>query len=156
MRPVIVLSALLAASPAVAQDASPVGIWKLVSLTLQFEGEAPIEFFGPNPRGYLIITRDNRLMTVITSSNRQQGATEADKAALFDSMNAYTGRFAVNGDTLTTTVEVASQEAWVGGQQVRRFKVEGNRLLITAPPQPSARRSDHKMYSQQIVWERSE
>jgi hypothetical protein len=157
MRWIVSSLALLVAFPAAAQDASKlIGTWKLVSITLQFEGEGATEFFGPNPRGYLILTREGRLMALLTADNRKQGTTEADQAALFASMNAYTGHYTLQGDTFVTKVEVASQAGWVGTDQVRHFKLDGNRLLLSAPPQPSARRSDHKAFTQEIVWERAE
>jgi hypothetical protein len=158
MRLAMLVFVVLAAFPAAAQNARPVGTWKLVSFIIQYEGEAPQDRYGPNPRGYLIITPQNRLMTVNSSSNRKQGTSEEDKAAQLDSASAYTGHFTVNGDgnTLTTTVEVAAQEGLVGTQQVRHFKVDGNRPLISAPPQPSVLRSDHKMFTQQLVWERAQ
>jgi hypothetical protein len=157
MRWIVFWLALSIASPSAAEDTSNVvGTWKLLSLTVQYEGEAPTEIFGSNPQGYLILTREGRLMIVITADKRKQGTTEADQAALFTSMNAYTGRYTLHGDQFVTKVQVASQAAWVGTDQVRFFKVAGDRLMISAPPQPSTRRSDHKLFTQEIIWERAE
>lgn len=156
MRWIASIFLLFAVSSASAEDASNlVGTWKLVSFTLQFEGEPPTEVFGSKPNGYIILTREGRMMALLTGDNRKDGTSEAAQAALFASMNSYTGHYTLQGDTFVTKVEVASQAAWVGTEQVRHFKLDGDRLLISAPPFPSARRSDHKMFTQELVWERA-
>ena len=48
-------------------------------------------------------------------------------------MIAYSGRYRVEGSTITTKVEVAWNEAWVGGEQVRHIRFEGDKLLHREP-----------------------
>jgi hypothetical protein len=46
---------------------------------------------------------------------------------------AYTGKYRLEGDKWITSVDVAWNPAWVGTEQSRNFKVEGNRLKVLTP-----------------------
>ena len=50
-------------------------------------------------------------------------------------MVSYSGRYTVEGDKVVHHVDVSSNEALSGTDQVRLFKLEGDRLTITASPQ---------------------
>ena len=47
-------------------------------------------------------------------------------------MIAYTGRYRVEGGNVITKVEAAWNEAWVGGEQVRAIRFDGDRLYSRA------------------------
>jgi len=113
-----------------------IGNWKLVSWQVIVEGQ-PQDLFGPKPKGYFILTREGRAMTLTTAQSRTAGDGEAERAALHKSMLAYTGRYRVDGDELVTTVDASWNEAWNGTEQRRRFRIEGNRLIIESAPAPS-------------------
>ena len=52
-------------------------------------------------------------------------------------MISYSGRYTVADGRVTTKVEVAWNEGWVGGEQVRFIRFEGRDLLfIESPPMP--------------------
>jgi hypothetical protein len=51
-------------------------------------------------------------------------------------MIAYSGRYRVEGDKVITKVEIAWNESWVGGEQVRFVRFEGDKLYIESPPMP--------------------
>ena len=52
-------------------------------------------------------------------------------------MISYSGRYRVEDGKVITKVEVAWNEAWVGGEQVRFLRFEGDDLLfIESPPMP--------------------
>jgi hypothetical protein len=51
-------------------------------------------------------------------------------------MIAYTGRYRVEGGNVITKVEAAWNEAWVGTEQVRAVRFDGDRLLLQSPPMP--------------------
>ena len=109
------------------------GIWKLVSLkfVVTDTGESG-DMYGVDPLGYLFITPDKRMMTVITSRDRSPSQSESGDAALFRSMMAYTGRFRTEGeDQFITEVEVSWHPAWVGTEQARTFSIDGDILSIT-------------------------
>ncbi len=110
---------------------SPVGTWKLVSF--QFEVEESGErgdVFDEHPVGVIILTAEGRLLTLITASNRAPTAAASD---LFDSMMAYSGLYRLQGNRLITRVDSAWHPAWVGTEQTRSFKREGDILSLSAP-----------------------
>jgi hypothetical protein len=52
-------------------------------------------------------------------------------------MIAYTGKFRVEGGKFITKVDVAWNEGWVGTDQVRFWRVEGDKLYITSASIPN-------------------
>ncbi|WP_109143469.1 lipocalin-like domain-containing protein, partial [Bradyrhizobium sp. SUTN9-2] len=94
-----------------------VGVWKLESfVTESVETKERRYTQGEKPNGYLIITPE-RLMTVITGQGRKAAQTDEERVALFRTLFAYTGTYKVEGDRLTTKVEVSWNESWVGTDQ---------------------------------------
>ena len=115
-----------------------IGTWKLTSyeIELQATGERrPV--LGRNPTGYLVFGRDQRMMAVITGDGRKAGEADADRAALLKTMVAYTGIYRIEGDRFITRVDASWNEVWTGTEQVRFFKLTGDRLEITSAWQPS-------------------
>ena len=76
------------------------------------------------------------MMAIVTSDGRAPLADAGDSAALFQSMVAYTGAIRLgDGDKFVTTVEVAWHPAWIGTEQVRFCRVEGDVLSMSTPQQ---------------------
>jgi len=114
-----------------------VGTWKLVSVEYEDQAtKARTPVLGEHPRGYQIATPDGRWIAVVTAEARPVPKTDRQRLDAFRSMIAYCGRYRVEGNTVTTKVEVAWNEAWVGGEQVRIVRFEGDRLFIESPPMP--------------------
>jgi hypothetical protein len=114
-----------------------VGVWKLQSIQLEFAdtGES-VDLYGPNPSGYLIQTGEGRMMAIITRSDRAPPKEDADGAALFKTMMAYTGAYQVEGDgKFVTDVDLAWHPGWNGTRQERFFRVDGDTLSITTGQQ---------------------
>ena len=61
---ILALLLLIIAGPAVAQDASLIGNWRLVSFQTIVEGEASKEIYGAQPKGVLILTREGRMAAI--------------------------------------------------------------------------------------------
>ena len=129
---------LLFASPAIADEKSQiVGTWKLVSVMYEDqETKALTPVLGNNPRGYQIATADGRWLALVTAEGRPVPKTDEERLHAFRSMISYSGRYRIEGNKVTTKVEVAWNEAWVGGEQVRFVRFEGDRLYIESPPMP--------------------
>ncbi len=51
-------------------------------------------------------------------------------------MLAYSGTYRTEDHKIVITVDVAWDEAWNGTEQVRFYKLEGDKLHIEAAPQP--------------------
>jgi len=107
------------------------GNWKLVSVRWVFSDTGEVmEPFGDDPLGFIAITRDNRLMTVITGRDRTPGTDETAEAAMIRTMFAYSGALTIEDGRFIAKVDVAWHPDYVGTQQVRNFKIEDDRLTI--------------------------
>jgi hypothetical protein len=131
-----------------------VGTWALVSVVYEdvATGErTPI--YGEHPRGIQIATPEGRWLALMTAEGRAIPQTDTDRAQALKSMIAYTGRYRVEGGQVITKVEAAWNEAWVGGEQVRNIRFEGDRLYIESPPMPHPNITD-KTVRVIVVWQR--
>lgn len=132
---------------------SLIGTWKLVSWQVIVDKEPPQDVFGTRPKGFLILTREGRIMVLTTAENRRGGMGDAERAALHKSMLAYSGKYRVEGNDLITTVDASWNEEWNGTEQRRHFRIEGDRLFIETAPGPSIVYPG-KTDFRRIVWER--
>jgi hypothetical protein len=133
--------------------ASLIGAWKLLSF--QFEEEGGTErhhVYDEKPTGVLIFTPAGRMMGLLTAGTRDQ----ADNRALFDTLMAYSGRYKLqDGDRLVVMVDCAWHPSWVGTEQVRYAKLDGDVLSLTSGFQ------DHPKYPGKrvrglLVWQKEE
>lgn len=131
---VIVAFSLL--RPAFAEDNAKEiqGIWKLVSYVIEVKqtGEK-FPPMGEHPSGYTIFTPEGRTWFMLTGDGRKPATTVEGKAQLLDTMVAYTGSYRIENDKWITSVQVAWNPAWVGTEQARQFKIEGNKLQVLTP-----------------------
>jgi lipocalin-like protein len=132
-----------------------VGTWKLTAWVVQVIGEDSREPYGPNPKGRLVITPEGHWIVVLTGANRRPAKTIDEKAALLDSMLAYSGKYRIEGDKITTRVDMSSNEIYTGANQdqTRFFKVEGDRLALRTPEIASAVLPGKKVVGT-LTWER--
>jgi hypothetical protein len=137
IRIIAALLVWLAAAPTQASESKLTGVWKLTSFVVAVmnTGERrPI--YGANPKGYLIITPE-RFTLVLTADGRKAPDSDEERLNNFRTMFAYTGSYRIESDRIITAVEVAWNESWVGTQQTRIFRLEGDRLFIESIPTPS-------------------
>ena len=105
-----------------------VGIWKLVSFHVETEGSNEQRlWWDEHPVGFVIFTREGRMLALLTAGDRIASAT-ADQ--LIRTMCAYSGRYRVEGNRLSTTVDSGWLPAWVGTEQPRTFKRDGDTLSL--------------------------
>lgn len=118
-----------------AADAKDVhGLWKLVSYEVEIkESGEKILPMGSNPPGYVLFMPEGRVFFMFTGADRKPATSDKERAELLGSLVAYTGAYRIEGDKFITKVEVAWNPAWVGTEQVRPFKIIGNRIQITTP-----------------------
>jgi hypothetical protein len=131
-----------------------VGTWKLVSVV--YEDQATKErtpVYGEHPHGIQIATPQGRWLALMTGENRAIPKTDEDRAQALKTMIAYTGRYRVEDGKVITKVEAAWNEAWVGGEQVREIKLEGDKLYIESPPMPHPN-INNKIVRVIVEWER--
>jgi hypothetical protein len=87
-----ILTMLLLGMPtwANAQTTNPLfGTWRVTSFKLHVIGEPEErDLFGPNPKGYIILTPEPRIMAFVVADGRQPPANQAEAAAMLQSMIA--------------------------------------------------------------------
>jgi hypothetical protein len=134
-----------------------VGCWTLVAQAYEdAETGERVPIFGDHPRGRQIATAGGRWIALATAETRETPASDADHVAAMRSMIAYTGRYRVEGDQVITRVEAAWNESWVGSEQVRNLRFEGDDLLnIVSNPQPHPNLPD-RMVRIIVTWQREE
>jgi len=128
-----------AAGPAIADDrANILGTWRLSGGEVEYQdtGERSA-LFGTDRMGYIIFTREGRMFGIIEGEGRKPPETDADRARLFRTMAAYSGPYRLEGDKWITAVDVAWNPAWIGTDQVRFYKLDGDRLTVSTPWAPS-------------------
>ena len=135
-----VMCALCAVS-ASAENTDIVGTWCLQSWVAQDqESGALVDVFGANPSGYLIYTPGGRVTVNLTAEGRKPlsgdrfSSPVEERALAFSTSIAYSGTYTVKGDTVTHRVEVASFPNWVGTEQVRFARIDGDTLTMKTPP----------------------
>jgi lipocalin-like protein len=157
MRAILFLVLLLASLAAPARSGEKeqiVGTWKLVSVMYEDqETKALTPVLGNNPRGRQIATADGRWLALVTAENRPVPKTDEERAQALRTMISYSGRYRVEGNKVTTKVEIAWNEAWVGGEQVRFVRFEGDKLFIESPPMPHPNVGG-KVVRVIVVWQR--
>jgi hypothetical protein len=123
--------AALALSSHAAERQTLVGVWQLLSYQTEFRDGSPKRaMFGEHPMGYIIFTSEGRLMAVIEAEGRKVPSTDSERAAAFQSLVAYSGKYRVEGNQWITRVDTAWNPAWDGTDQVRTFQIVGNRLMV--------------------------
>ena len=131
-----------------------VGSWKLVSVVYENqETKERTPVLGEHPRGRQIATADGLWLALVTAEGRPIPKTDEERAQALRSMIAYTGRYRVDDGKVITKVEAAWNEAWVGGEQTRFIRFEGDRLFIESPPMAHPNRNN-EVVRVIVIWER--
>ena len=146
---------LLFGQPAYADDKDKlIGAWKIISAVVedvQTHEQKPL--YGDHPKGYLILLVTGRMMSLLVSEERKAPQPDDERSIAYRSMVAYTGRYTVDGDKWTTTPDVAWNEAWLTNQ-VRTFRLDGNRLTVETAP--ALNPNFGKVVRVILVWQREE
>ena len=151
---VLLVIFLALSSPVLGTDADNlIGTWKLVSWQVLVDNGPPQNAFGAHPKGFLILTREGRIMVLTTAENRRAGMGDTERAALHKSVLAYSGKYRIEGNDLITVVDASWNEEWNGSEQRRHFRIEGDKLFIESAPAPSIVYPG-KTDFRRIVWER--
>ena len=150
---------MVAATAARADDAAlrkqVVGLWTLVSVVYEDqETKARTPVLGEKPRGRQIATADGRWLALVTAEGRPVPKTDEQRAQALRTMISYSGRYRVEDGRVITKVEIAWNEAWVGGEQIRFIRFEGDRLFIESPPMPHP--NVNKVVKVIVIWDREQ
>ncbi|MBE7197564.1 MAG: lipocalin-like domain-containing protein [Parafilimonas terrae] len=111
-----------------------VGTWELVSYKVEDKETGQlIDAMGSTPRGRAIFTRDGWVAFNLEGSNRQPATSDAERAELMKSLVAYIGRYRIEGDEWVTAVQTAWAPEWVGTEQRRAIRMDGDYADVTTP-----------------------
>jgi hypothetical protein len=103
------------------------GTWKLVGVEREMAQSGEKLDQGVEQTGFICYTDEPRMMVIIRRSEPGKPGQE---------ITAYAGPWTIEGDALIHHVEMATREPWIGTRQVRHFRIEGNRLILTPPESP--------------------
>jgi Lipocalin-like domain len=111
---------------------SIVGTWRLAMTRAHDDAGNPMHApYGPVPMGVLMFSADGRMVAVLCDARPQLPAEEEDRE-----YSSYCGNYTFDGTTLVTRVDAASDRSRLGGDQVRRVRFEGDRLVLMPSPRP--------------------
>lgn len=132
---IVIALTMTSVHPCFADDRAQVhGVWKLVSYEVEIQATGQKEpVMGKNPTGYVIFIPEGRVWFILTGEGRKPAKTVEERAELLGSLVAYTGTYRLEGDKWITKVEVAWNPEWVGTEQTRPFKIDGDRLQVLTP-----------------------
>jgi len=134
-----------------------VGTWRLVeAVSEDLSTGQKTNIYKGTPSGFMMYGADGRMMAMNVDSGRKQpaaaAATASEAEALFRSMVAYGGTYRVDGNRVIHHVDISWNEIWTGTDQVRDYKLEGERLSLATAPSPDP--FTGKMSVRTIVWQR--
>jgi hypothetical protein len=148
----ILVTGLLVSASCLAQG-SLVGTYKLVSIKAEIDGKLRDDRTKP-PHGYLMIT-PKYYAVFYTRQDRKFGTSDADKAALWESLTAFAGLYRIEGKKIVISPDVSYNEIFNGTQQTRDIEVNGRGITLSSGPRPYGRDPSKKIVLRQ-EWERIE
>ena len=124
---------------------SVVGVWKLVGgTTTDPSGKELGVPYGPRGMGLVSLTADGRMMAVLVDGRSTlPDGTRRD-------YSSYCGNYTFDGSTLITTVDAASDPSRMASQQVRKVRLEGDRMILVPPDREVGGVKLHR----ELTWER--
>ena len=118
-----------------------VGRWKLVALEAVRPNGEVIREWGPNPTGYLSYDASGfvsvQFMRDPRAAKPSRELTADERSDAFESYYAYYGRFEVDDQegSVTHRIQGSLRPYEVGADLKRFFKLSGDRLDLSTPPQ---------------------
>ncbi|MGZ3577881.1 MAG: lipocalin-like domain-containing protein, partial [Syntrophales bacterium] len=102
---------------------------------------------------------DGYLQFLIVSDKRPKvpdlaKLTDQERAELFKTMIAYSGKYTFDGKTLKIRLDISWNENWTGTELVRHVKFEGKRLILSTVPMPDM--TTGQLMTAVVTWERVE
>ena len=117
------------------------GTWRLISWENRDAGGQLGYPLGPDALGYITYTADGYIFAQIMAAGRATlatqnpfGGVDAEAAAAARSHMSYCGKYEVRNGEVVHRVAISDFPNWVGGEQLRFYKFEGEKLILSAPP----------------------
>lgn len=123
------------------------GIWRLVeSKAWDDAGNSLAAPYGACPIGQITFTAEGRMLAALCNGDADPGAG-VDRG-----YSSYGGFYTLDGTTLTTAVDMASDVRRIGGQQVREAFLDGERLLLRPPLRPYGGVRQQRELLWELIW----
>jgi hypothetical protein len=87
--------------------------------------------YGPHPMGVVVFSADRRMIAALCDARPALPVDEPLRE-----YSSYCGTYRFDGTTLVTRVDASSDPSRLGGDQVRRVRFDGDRLVLMPPPRP--------------------
>jgi len=111
-----------------------VGVWTLEATFTEDAQGNRTPALGDSPQGRIMYTADGYMVAMTGRGARTlpaAGASDADKAAAFDSFMTYSGRWTLAGNVVSHEIEYATDPNWVGTVRERSIDHEGDRMVFS-------------------------
>ncbi len=129
--------------------------WRLVSFQSEDKSGQPNYPLGKEATGVIMFTNNQRMAVQIMAADRESALdqdwfdrlnTESEKEMAQLGYHAYSGRFDLNEEeaTLTTHVDLSVVASYVGSDQTRSAKIDGDKLYLSNVKHPE----------RQLVWQK--
>ena len=82
------------------------------------------------PTGYIVFTPDGRMMAVVEAEGRKPPENDEQRAGRDSYHHRLHRNVPTRGNKFTTKVDVSWNPAWVGTEQVRDYRLEGDELEV--------------------------
>jgi len=119
------------------------GAWRLVSYEAR-DSKGELHYpLGEHVSGLLVYDAGGNMSAHVMRNDRPLFAandaacgTDSEVRAAFESHDSYFGTYTIDQATQTVTHHVlgAAYPNWIGSDQLRHFKLDGSRLLLSTPP----------------------
>jgi hypothetical protein len=118
-----------------------VGAWKFLSMTAKKPNGEVIYPYGEDLYGMLVYTASGHMSFLGMRRDRPQFAsddpfdgTDEEIKAAFEGFDAYCGTYEVDTEKsiIIHHVEASRLPGWMGTDQIRHFRFDGERLMLTA------------------------
>jgi hypothetical protein len=138
-----------------------IGTWNLQAVTARRTDGHVTAPYGEHPRGVLIYDAAGRVTAVIVHGDLEPfetdsivAASRAEASNAFRRTLAYFGSYRVDDDEhrVVHHIEACTFPNRLGKDEVRRFEIDGSRLILSTPPQRAGGGEDAVFT---LVWERS-
>ena len=136
-----------------------IGGWQLLSWEIRYsDNDRVSQPFGANPQGLIMYTPDGYMNAVIARADRAQfpadqsikSLSPATLAEAYSDYFQYAGRYRIEGDKVIHSVQMSLNPNFVGSEQIRGFKFDGERLTLTGQDQVGEQTRMHS-----LCWQRA-
>ena len=124
-------------------DSLFIGTWRLLTADYRYSDGRHLDYLGQGATGMLFYDAGGHMSVHLMQAGRppfasgdRLGGTAEEIKAAFEGYHAYFGTYAVHEreSVVVHRLEGCTFPNWIGGEQQRRYKFDGNRLTLTTPP----------------------